>query len=58
MRRGLQSANPSPANMAKSGTKVRPKRPIDILGDGELEVLKLEAQGYSRQQIANGFWWA
>jgi two-component system response regulator NreC len=38
--------------LAKRGAKARPKRPVSILSERELEVLKLVAQGYSSQQIA------
>src|SRR5580704_4361673 len=38
--------------LAKRGAKALPKRPINILSERELEVLKLVAQGYSSQQIA------
>jgi two-component system, NarL family, response regulator NreC len=38
--------------LAKRGAKALPKRPVNILSERELEVLKLVAQGYSSQQIA------
>ncbi len=38
--------------LAKKGAKARPKRPVNILSDRELQVLKLVALGYSSQQIA------
>jgi len=38
--------------LAKRGAKARPKRPVNILSDRELQVLKLVALGYSSQQIA------
>jgi two-component system, NarL family, response regulator NreC len=56
--RGGTFVDPSLANLlvqdvlAKRGAKVRPKRPVNILSDRELQVLKLVARGYSSQQIA------
>ncbi len=56
--RGGTFVDPSLANvlvqevLAKRGGKARPKRPVNILSDRELEVLKLVARGYSSQQIA------
>jgi two-component system response regulator NreC len=56
--RGGTFVDPSLANvlvqdvLAKRDGKVRPKRPIDILSDRELQVLRLVARGYSSQQIA------
>jgi two-component system, NarL family, response regulator NreC len=38
--------------LAKKGAKARLKRPVNILSDRELQVLKLVALGYSSQQIA------
>ena len=38
--------------LAKKGTKARRTRPVNILSDRELQVLKLVARGYSSQQIA------
>jgi two-component system response regulator NreC len=38
--------------LAKKGAKARPKRPVNILSDRELQVLKLVARGFSSQQIA------
>ena len=38
--------------LAKRGAKALPKRPVNILSERELQVLKLVAQGYSSQQIA------
>src|SRR5512141_1697637 len=37
---------------AKKGAKERSKRPVNILSNRELQVLKLVARGYSSQQIA------
>jgi len=39
--------------LAKKGSKARRTRPIKILSDRELQVLKLVARGYSSQQIAS-----
>jgi two-component system, NarL family, response regulator NreC len=56
--RGGTFVDPSLANvlvqgvLAKSGAKDRPKRPVNILSERELQVLKLVARGYSSQQIA------
>ena len=38
--------------LAKKGAKARPKVPVNILSDRELQVLRLVARGYSSQQIA------
>ena len=38
--------------LAKTGVKALNKRPISILSERELQVLRLVAQGYSSQQIA------
>ena len=38
--------------LAKSGAKSGRKRPVDILSDRELQVLKLVARGYTSAQIA------
>jgi DNA-binding NarL/FixJ family response regulator len=38
--------------LAKRGAKTRRPRPINILSDRELQVLRLVARGYSSQQIA------
>jgi two-component system, NarL family, response regulator NreC len=38
--------------LAKRGAKALSKRPVSILSERELEVLKLVAQGYTSQQIA------
>jgi len=38
--------------LAKKGTKTGPTRPVSILSDRELQVLKLVARGYSSAQIA------
>ena len=38
--------------LAKRGPKARPRRPVNILSDREQQVIKLVAQGYSSQQIA------
>jgi two-component system response regulator NreC len=38
--------------LAKKGTKTGPARPVNILSDRELQVLKLVARGYSSPQIA------
>ena len=38
--------------LEKKGSKARPKRPVNILSDRELQVLGLVARGYSSQQIA------
>jgi two-component system, NarL family, response regulator NreC len=38
--------------LAKTGAKARPKRPVNILSERELQVLGLVARGYSSQQIA------
>jgi len=38
--------------LAKKGAKADPKRPINILSERELQVLRLVARGYSSQQIA------
>jgi two-component system response regulator NreC len=38
--------------LAKRGGKARSKRPVNILSERELQVLKLVARGYSSQQIA------
>jgi len=38
--------------LTKRGTKAGPKRPVQILSDRELQVLRLVAQGYSSAQIA------
>ena len=38
--------------LAKRGTKAMPKRPVGILSDRELQVLKLVARGYTSAQIA------
>ena len=38
--------------LAKKGTKARLKRPVNILSERELQVLRLVALGYSSQQIA------
>jgi two-component system response regulator NreC len=56
--RGGTFVDPSLANvlvedvLAKKGAKARPKRPVNILSDRELQVLRLVARGYSSQQIA------
>jgi two-component system response regulator NreC len=56
--RGGTFVDPSLANvlvqdvLAKKSAKGRPKEPVNILSDRELEVLKLVARGYSSQQIA------
>ena|SRR5579863_116271 len=56
--RGGTFVDPSLANvlvqdvLAKKGGKARRTRPIDILSDRELQVLRLVARGYSSQQIA------
>jgi two-component system response regulator NreC len=38
--------------LAKRGTKAGPKRPINILSDRELQVLRFVARGYTSAQIA------
>jgi two-component system response regulator NreC len=38
--------------LAKTGKRVDPTRPVNILSDRELQVLKLVAQGYTSSQIA------
>ena len=38
--------------LEKKGTKARPKQPINILSDRELQVLRLVARGYTSAQIA------
>ena len=38
--------------LAKKGAQARRTRPVKILSDRELQVLKLVARGYSSQQIA------
>jgi len=38
--------------LAKKGARARPKRPLNILSDRELQVMRLVARGYSSQQIA------
>jgi two-component system response regulator NreC len=38
--------------VAKTSRKAGPKRPLNILSERELQVLKLVARGYSSQQIA------
>jgi two-component system response regulator NreC len=38
--------------VAKTSGKARPKRPLNILSERELQVLRLVARGYSGQQIA------
>jgi two-component system, NarL family, response regulator NreC len=38
--------------LAKKGTKAGPSRPINILSDRELQVLRLVARGYTSAQIA------
>jgi DNA-binding NarL/FixJ family response regulator len=38
--------------IAKTGAKARRKRPLNILSDPELQVLRLLAQCYRSQQIA------
>jgi two-component system, NarL family, response regulator NreC len=56
--RGGTFVDPSLANvlvqdvLAKKGTKASRTRPVNVLSDRELQVLKLVAQGYSSQQIA------
>jgi two-component system, NarL family, response regulator NreC len=56
--RGGTYVDPSLANvlvqdvLAKAGRGAHPKRPINILSDRELQVLRLVAQGYSSPQIA------
>jgi len=56
--RGGTFVDPSLANvfvqgaLGKSGAKVPPKRPVNVLSNRELQVLKLVARGYSSQQIA------
>ena len=56
--RGGTFVDPSLANvlvqdvLAKKDTKARLKRPVKILSDRELEVLRLVARGYSSPQIA------
>ena len=39
--------------LAKQSAKARRTRPVNILSDRELQVLRLVARGYSSQQIAN-----
>ena len=57
--RGGTFVDPSLANvlvqdvLAKKGTKALRTRPVKILSERELQVLKLVARGYSSQQIAN-----
>jgi two-component system response regulator NreC len=56
--RGGTFVDPSLANvlvqdvLAKKGAQARRTRPVKILSDRELQVLKLVARGYSSQQIA------
>ena len=38
--------------LTKKGAKARRTRPVNILSDRELQVLRLVARGYSSQQIA------
>jgi two-component system, NarL family, response regulator NreC len=38
--------------LVKKGVKARPKRPVNILSERELQVLRLVARGYSSPQIA------
>ena len=38
--------------LAKKGANARPKRPVNILSERELQVLRLVARGYSSPQIA------
>jgi two-component system response regulator NreC len=58
VRRGGTFVDPSLANvlvqdvLAKRGAKARPMRPVNIMSDRELQVLKLVARGYSSRQIA------
>jgi len=58
VRRGGIFVDPRLANvlvqdvLAKSGTKAVPKRPVNILSNRELQVLKLVARGYTSTQIA------
>jgi two-component system response regulator NreC len=56
--RGGTFVDPSLANvlvqdvLAKKGAKTRSNRPVNILSDRELQVLRLVARGYSSQEIA------
>lgn len=56
--RGGTFVDPSLANvlvqdvLAKTGGKARRARPVNILSERELQVLRLVARGYSSQQIA------
>ena len=56
--RGGRFVDPSMAGVlvqdlfAKKGGKARRMRPVNILSDRELQVLRLVARGYSNQQIA------
>ena len=56
--RGGTFVDPSLANvlvqdlLAKKGAKAQRTRPVSILSDRELQVLRLVARGYSSQQIA------
>jgi two-component system response regulator NreC len=58
VRRGGIFVDPRLANvlvqdvLAKRGTKAVPKRPVNILSDRELQVLKLVARGHTSAQIA------